>query len=222
MKSEDKVLLTQLLAEPASSVKMPQIGRRRGQFKAVYQPLDQQEFKRRMGESFPAVYLTVISIVQGVALGILAQNTFGKISTTTSVSLSFILSLLPYAVLSFMVIVTVSFEYNWFVGIYRWSPRLWDSFIPLLLGLSQIGPLYFLNSPRVWWILNAVFAVIGTIAFNNTRMNQRKDMFSDQKVYNETQEGVFLDILIAFITAPVLFLLACIMTGYPSSTIGIL
>ena len=172
---------------------------------SVYQPLDQEQFKSRMNESFPSVYLTLISIIQGVALGILAQNTFGYISTE-SVSNIEVFRMIPYAILSFLTIVTVSFEYNWFVGIYRWSPKIWDTLIPLLLGMSQIGSLYFLRMPEVWWILNALFAIIGVVAFNNTENNQHRDMFIKNGIYKKTKKEVLIDMTISLTISPILFL----------------
>lgn len=176
------------------------------QSEPVYDKLDQREFKRRMGESFPSVYLTVISIIQGVALGILGLNSFGYVSTLKSQTIENWLSILPYTFLSFLAIVVVSFEYNWFVGVYRWSPKFWDTLIPFSLGLAQIGPLYFLNQPRIWWILNGVFVLVGTIAFVNTLSNCKEDMFETINVYKMTKSGVHRDIVLTAALVIILFL----------------
>jgi hypothetical protein len=166
------------------------------QYEFTYDLLDRRELKRRMGESFPNVHLTVISIIQGVALGILAQNIFVYISNIGKPGFGTIVGLIPYAFLSFLIIVIVSFEYNWFVGVYRWSPKFLDTFIPFLLGIGEIAPLYSLSNPKAWWLLNAFLTFAGTIAFMNTFINTKIDMFKSEELYRRTKREFTVSILL--------------------------
>jgi hypothetical protein len=166
-----------------------------------------EEFKRRMGESFPSVYLTIISIIQGVALGLLAKNTFEYIKTSGSAELW--LRFLPYSVMSFLIIIIVSYEYTWLVGIFRWSPKFLDVIIPFVIGLSEIGPMFYLVNPKIWWFLAAAFCFFGGGGLLNTRRNCKCLMFGENRqAYNRVRNALKLDIIIAFISVPI-----CIFAG---------
>src|SRR5947207_15779336 len=89
----------------------------------IYRPLEREEFQNRMAASFPAIYLTNVSIIQAVALGILAEHSFGYVSALESHRFALWAPIIPYALMSFTLIVLTSFEYHWFVGMYQWSPK---------------------------------------------------------------------------------------------------
>lgn len=165
----------------------------------IYDSLNRQEFKTRMVNSFPSVYLTLISIIQGVALGILAQNTFECMRNLKDPNVENVITLLPYVVLSFFNIVILSFEYSWFVGVFRWSPKFWDIFIPFFLGIMEINPLYFLDNPKLWWSLNAGFVFAGTIAYINTFVNCKTDMFEITDIYKYTKRRSLENVLVTIL-----------------------
>lgn len=179
----------------------------------IYSALNRTEFKDRMVESFPSVYLTLISIVQGVSVSVLAANFFDLIANPGGTSW---LEALPYALLSFFAIVLVSFKYNWFVGIYKWSPKFPDTLIPFLLGIFQIGPLYFFGEPRVWWIINIFFALAGVSAFFNTLSHTRIEMFRAEadkcteadEAFKTTRRSAWLGIVVSFLSAALFFVMA--------------
>ncbi|MBI5796554.1 MAG: hypothetical protein HZA47_09630 [Planctomycetes bacterium] len=162
----------------------------------IYDLLDRQEFKSRMVNSFPAVYLTIISIIQGVALGILAQNTFEYIQKFKVLNVKDIITLLPYVTLSFFNIVIVFFEYSWFIGVFRWSPKFSDTFIPFFLGIMEISPLYFLDKPKFWWFLNAGYVLAGAIAYINTFASCKTDMFEIKEIYKFTKRRSLENVIV--------------------------
>lgn len=167
----------------------------------VYDPLTKEEFKKRIISSFPAVYLTIISIIQGVALGILAYNTFGYIKNPEFAGRW--LMFIPYSIISFIIILIVSYEYAWFVGIFRWSPRIWDSVVPFTLGFSELIPMFFLTRARNWFLSTGIFCFIGALAFLNSVKNCKKDMFENDKInyrsYRRTKNELLTNILISMI-----------------------
>jgi hypothetical protein len=171
------------------------------QIESVYARLDRQELKRRVGESFPNVQMTAISIVLGVALGILAENTFGAASDLRSTRIEELVAMAPYAILSFTVIVFSVFEYSWFIGIYRWSPKLPDIVNPFLVGIGEIAPLFFLASPTMWWILNGLANLAGTVAYTNTLIHTRPRLFADEAVYRRTKIEFTINVLITLVAA---------------------
>lgn len=154
--------------------------------KSVFDPLNTAEFKRRIGDSFPAVYLTLISIIQGVAMGILASNTFMYIKDTNLAEPW--VRFLPYSTMSFILLIVVTYEYTWFVGVFKWSPKIWDTIIPFALGLSEIGPMFYLTNPCTWWLLTAIFCCVGAGGFFNTLWNCKQFMFGEnEKAYRRTR-----------------------------------
>jgi hypothetical protein len=152
----------------------------------AYPKLDREIFIKRMGESFPNVYLTIISVIQGVALGLLVQNTLKDCV--------FIIARIPYAVISFGTVLAVFYEYSWFVGLYRWSPRFTDISVPLFLGVAEIIPFFFLDNPKLWWISNSIFCFVATLAFLNTFFHCKRDMFYDEEKYTLTKKGIIRQI----------------------------
>ncbi len=142
----------------------------------VFDKLDKQRFKRRSGDSFPSVYLTTISIIQGVALGILATQTYGCYKTPSDELIKYI----PYSIVCFLNIICVSFEYTWFVGLFKWPPKLMDTVIPFCLGALQITPMFFLGTPEIWWPATMFFYFGAIIGFSNTIWNCKSTLFSDE------------------------------------------
>ncbi|RLB35480.1 MAG: hypothetical protein DRH12_16665 [Deltaproteobacteria bacterium] len=166
----------------------------------IFKPLYKEEFRRRIGDSFPAVYLTLISIIQGVALGILASNTFSYIKDP-HLAESWT-RFLPYSVMSFISIIVVSYEYTWFIGIFRWSPEIWDTIIPFALGASEVGPMFYLTDPQSWWLLTSVFCYVGAGALFYTLWNCKQSIFgTNEAAYRRTKNTLKWDILIVLVAA---------------------
>jgi hypothetical protein len=160
----------------------------------IYKQLDSQEFKARIEGSFPSVYMTNISIVQGAALSLLAYNTFSYVSNPSQ----FVdwIVFVPYSFISFLIVLVVSYEYNWFVGLFRWSPKFSDTFITFLLGFFEIGPMFFLTNPKYWWYANALFTFAGAIAYTNTYRNTKKPMFAIEKMFYKVKRTIGIDIIL--------------------------
>lgn len=117
-------------------------------------------YAERLKRTFPSIYLTLISIVQGVAVYTLSYVTtlyWGK--GAASAWLPFV----PFSLTSFVVIVVVTFEYTWFVALFHWQPRVLDVTIPLALGVFEILPMYYFASP-IWWRLFTAFLCLGGAA----------------------------------------------------------
>jgi hypothetical protein len=160
----------------------------------VYRPLDQEEFISRMVDSFPSIYLTTISIIQGLALGLLIQNVFAFISGSSQSGLERWSPLIPYAPVSFLIIIGILWEYYYFVVVYRWSPKLLDTCIPLFLGFFEIGLMFYLTEPRVWWALNVGLDVSAIIAFTHTYRSCKRSMFRSEGLYKFVRSNVRKDI----------------------------
>lgn len=158
--------------------------------------LDRREFKRRVSEIFPDTHLTTISVVHGVALALLIGNFLGLTPGSTEGTHA-LWRRIPYAVPSLGLIITISFEYYYFVAVYRWSPKFVDACMPYLLGICEIGAIYYLDDPRTWWWWNVALAVVGALAFLNTWMNCHRLMFRTDEMYAFVRRYVAGDIAAA-------------------------
>jgi len=121
-------------------------------------PSGDSGIQNRAKDHFPSVYLTTISIIQGVALGILVQNTFTKLPQHGA-------QIVPYAAFTLVTIMLVSYEYMWFVALYERAPDIWDAAVPFLLGTFEAGPSFFVHDPPNWWLLTALFSLVGAAAY---------------------------------------------------------
>ncbi len=97
-------------------------------------------------------FTTIISIIQGVALALLAQNTFTRPST-----LGYLQS---FALL--LVLVTVFYFYLSISILLRWAPSFMDAFLPFGIAGLEIPPAFFLGQAAAWnawlgafWIFTA-------------------------------------------------------------------
>ncbi len=173
----------------------------------IYEPLDEEEFRKRIGESFLTVYLTLISIIQGVALVILATETFKYIngSEITQPWGRF----LVYSIISFFTLIVLSYQYTWFVGIFRWSPRFWDILIPFFLGIFEISPMFYFTKPVVWWLFTGIFSLIGAGALFHTKWQCKQSMFGDNlDAFYKTK-----NILIFNITTSIIAFFLCLFAS---------
>jgi hypothetical protein len=130
-------------------------------------------------EIFPAGYLTIISVVQGVALGLLVQNSVSVLRDLGS-PLTIALTA-EQGIWVFGTIVLVFYEYIWFTIVMRWSPTFRDTFIPFALGVTQIGTAVLVGDYLSWWIAEGVFLSVGTAAFMNTVERSAEVMFGTVK-----------------------------------------
>ena len=109
-------------------------------------------------------YLTLLSIVQGVAMGFLGANM--PVQRIASEWLLFLVT--------FMFVVLVWAEYNMGVASLSWIPTFRDALIPFALCMAEIAMSKLLARPRDWFLAAAFFCVIGFFAFVNMYTRARR------------------------------------------------
>ena len=102
---------------------------------------------RRSLEMAPNAFITIISIIQGVALALLAEKTFDKPSLLGGFH-SF--SLL-------MVLVSVFYWYLTLALLLRWAPSFLDCLLPFGIAGLEIPAAFFLGDARAWNLWLALF-----------------------------------------------------------------
>ncbi|MGW3959120.1 hypothetical protein ACWED2_04810 [Amycolatopsis sp. NPDC005003] len=146
------------------------------------EPLSRDVLVRRSLDTFPDGYLNHISIIQGVALGLLIQQAFSVL--TSEKYSTYRVGIFGEAFLLFLGIVIVSYGYIWFLTIMRWTPRFWDTLVPLTLGVTEIIPIFLLASFRWWLVFMAIFATMGALAFKHSLSNLTHALFpNDYQTY---------------------------------------
>ncbi|MFI5898335.1 hypothetical protein ACIA5D_50490 [Actinoplanes sp. NPDC051513] len=118
------------------------------------QSLTHNVLVHRSLEVSPNGFITIISIIQGVALALLAQNTFPKPSGLVIVQ----------SITLMLVFVVVFYYYLTMSILLRWAPSFVDCFLPFAIAGLEIPPAFFLGNAAVWnaWLAALwLFVAIG-------------------------------------------------------------
>jgi hypothetical protein len=113
-------------------------------------------------DSFAPTYLTLISIIQGVLLGLTFQLLFERWPELRADG--------PVLVLLFNNLVLIALVWNEYrMGSYmfRWVPYLLDAVIPFAVGGLQAGLILAIGSPLAWLGWLATFYLAAVVAFEN-------------------------------------------------------
>jgi hypothetical protein len=104
------------------------------------QALTRDALIRRSLDISSTSFTTIVSIIQGVTLAILAERTFKNPSPLVfSQSLAMLL-----------VLVCVFYTYVTMSIMLRWAPSFMDSFLPFAIASLEIPPAYFLGNVAAW------------------------------------------------------------------------
>jgi hypothetical protein len=137
-------------------------------------------------QGFPAIYLAMICIIQGVALGIFITNVFISYGHN-ELSINFIsyanLRFILYSLFSFMVLVLISYEYSWYVLVFRYPMRIFDILIPFTLGFLEVAPTFYLREQYGWWFWIALTSFIAAISYSYSIYNCEEKMFPNKYSY---------------------------------------
>lgn len=152
----------------------------RGSSIDVVQVLDAQTLRARTNDIFASAYLTLVSIVQGLALALLVQ---GVTSVDFDHGDGIIWAFYGEATASGLALVLVYYMYVWFVLVARWPPSALDTLIPFLLGGCQAGVILSVGSGVQWLIWLVILQVGAALAFGHTIIRVVQGMFSKREDY---------------------------------------
>jgi hypothetical protein len=137
----------------------------------------EEKILSRIEGSFREVYLTLVSIIQGVALGYLAQ-TMGDAYQQYSANQW------ARVVAAFLIIIVIWQEYMVGATVFAWVPTMLDSIGPFLLGVGEFLAIAAISRPLSWFLLffSMIFGV-GTVAclnylYHTSRDSARVNRFS--------------------------------------------
>lgn len=148
-----------------------------------FQVLDGDLLRMRSIEVFPTAYATILSIVQGIALGTLAVRAALLIHDPHGIDL---IDVIFEALATVAVIAVVYYNYMWFLLLFRWAPRIWDTLIPLALGVANICVASTVGLDGAWLIFLAVIQFVAIPSFWHTIRRSNSRMFTDPKDHRST------------------------------------
>lgn len=117
--------------------------------------LSRERFRRVVDESYPSMYFTIVSIIQGVALGtvLIKASGFYRAGELADAALVSLLGLL--------MIVYVWFAYVTAGITYGWEPGWIGSFLPFAIGLLESAVILASARPEVMFWLFALMSICG-------------------------------------------------------------
>jgi hypothetical protein len=104
------------------------------------QALSRDVLIKRSLEVSSAGFITIIAIIQGVALALLADNTFPRPSLLVGAQSATLL----------LVLVTVFYYYLSMSILLRWAPSFLDCLLPFIIASLEIPPAFFLGQVPAW------------------------------------------------------------------------
>jgi hypothetical protein len=145
--------------------------------------------------SFSSQYLTLTSIIQGVALAYLVVVVDEEMTQFSAAQWLFVVT-------AFLAIVSAWHEYMTAVTIFVWVPRLWDALIPFLVGGSELILIRSLRRPGgLEWSFAAlgVLAVVTLLAF----LNMYRSAAAEEGLNRDLLEGLgpYRRLTLAFLIA---------------------
>jgi hypothetical protein len=145
------------------------------------EPFSAGVLKRRIIEVFPAGYLTMIAIIQGVALGAAIVTTQQQLHDQPGTINRF--TVVSQALSVFVAIVVITHRYLILTIDDRWAPTIFDTLIPYALGVGEITTAVVIGRNVTWWIAVSVLflAAAGTYAHTYIRVPGAPLQGSDRK-----------------------------------------
>ena len=123
-----------------------------------------------VGSHFPTIYLTIISLLQGIALSQLIPNLLNYLKLADNPWAN--VQLVPL-VLMFLVIFIVWHHYAIGIFFLRWFPNIMDTIIPFIISIGQFYLMSFLDvktsindiNTVAWTMGYAMVLIIGSFAY---------------------------------------------------------
>jgi hypothetical protein len=123
--------------------------------------------EHRIESVFPAIYMTVLAIIQGVGLGILLAKAQQQWTGHAAALYHVMIGTQTIAV--FVAIIVVTHRYMLTVMMVSRMPSGFDILIPYILGVGEIGAAQLIGYNVAWWGGVLVFAVAAVTAYLHSR-----------------------------------------------------
>ena len=161
--------------------------------------------RNRARDNFPSVLLTLVSIIQAIALESLWDQVRGRTELyepTWDALLGWL-----QVVVSFNVIVLIWLIYVGLVMRVRWTPTIGDSALPFLVGLVQFSMIEMMGPQRLWaWIfVLGLISAFMTILTHGLLKRARLDP-DNREMFEKLSPATWRDFLPQIVTVSLAFL----------------
>ncbi|WP_210479200.1 hypothetical protein [Naasia sp. SYSU D00948] len=175
-----------------SPTAISQHGASTGSFERPLAPdiLDRSNLRARSVEVFPTAYSALLSVVQGLALGALVAKIFEGDDGAGAIPVWM------QAFTSLVTITVVFYMYSWLVLVARWTPTIFDTLVPLVLGMSEIALVSQVGS-TAWILFLALVQLAGSAAFLHSILRIRPDLFEHVSVFVSIRKLLLFLMLLA-------------------------
>lgn len=164
-------------------------------------PLNKNLLKERISDLFPAGYLTLIAIVQGVALVVLLEEI--KQEVFTGPSILHRLTAASQALGVFTAIVIITHRYFLLTALDRWRPTPIDTLLPYALGASEAVMALMIGNNAGWWIALSVLFLVSIASFTHTLIRKNEALYGDlQLLYASTRRVINQQLINCSVLAP--------------------
>jgi hypothetical protein len=110
----------------------------------------------RLLDYMPTYYVTLVSIIQSIALGLLFAALFNELSSATTGTFSPIWTILLFGV--FFIIMSIWITYTRLTSAMRVIPQTMDGVIPFFFGLTEAIPIFCISLHELVWFYVSVSA----------------------------------------------------------------
>ncbi len=143
----------------------------------VIEALTLPVLRQRVSDVYREGYLTVLAIIQGVALGLLLSTTQQEWLHYSTLAYRIMIATESTGV--FIAIIIVTHRYILLTVIGRWVPTVFDTLIPYALGVGEIGGALMIARNAAWWGSVCIFSIAGASSFAHSRIRMPAATFGD-------------------------------------------
>ncbi len=171
------------------------------------------EIRKRAKENFPAVLLTLVSIIQAIALESLWDHVSHHPELFEATWPAF-LSWLQVAV-TLNLIIMIWLIYVGLLLRMRWTPTQSDSALPFLVGLAEFAMIAMMGPDNLWaWVLiGGLLSVMIQYMIYTLMRRARRDP-DNQEIFVKLSPATWLDHMPQFIPAILLILISIWLWRY--------
>lgn len=136
---------------------------------------------------FSTIYLTLIALLQSVAIAFLVQN---FVSVLIETGFNFNHVFWRRYLFSLIIIFTVWHHYMYGILYTKWFPNFWDSCLPFSLGVFEIFMVALSSHPPVkyWFLSSFGVCISGSLIYLNSVLKIKPELFTNIMEKAESQK----------------------------------
>lgn len=185
-------------------------------YNPVVEEISKEWIKKSISNSFSSMFLTMLSIIQGVALGFLAVNIPVKLEGWHNIISNCGLENLLLFLTTLLIIIILWHSYFWLAVVAKWTPLIWDSLFMFLIGAIELIAVKNIGNP-IWFYAMTLLGIVGgfqylynvarlpEMSWANDTKEKDKDIGDYIRGYKTKRGWWLITISFVFLVATILF-----------------